>query len=54
MVAINSSAYAEATNNNVSVIQTVPAVTQMRLGFAGTPVLPAAYQPDDPSRLVLI
>jgi hypothetical protein len=26
----------------------------MRLGFAGTPVLPAAYQPDDPSRLVLI
>lgn len=53
MVAINSSAYAEQRINNVSVIQTAPAVTQMRLGFAGTPVLPAAYQLDDPSRLVL-
>jgi type IV pilus assembly protein PilQ len=28
-------------------------VTQMRLGFTGLPVLPAAYQLDDPSRLVL-
>ncbi|KAA0915013.1 type IV pilus secretin PilQ [Psychrobacter sp. ANT_WB68] len=53
MVAISSSAYAEQRINNVSVIQTAPAVTQMRLGFAGKPVLPAAYQLDNPSRLVL-
>ncbi|HSP85181.1 MAG TPA: type IV pilus secretin PilQ, partial [Psychrobacter sp.] len=37
----------------VSVVQTAPAVTQMRLGFSGAPVLPAAYQLDNPSRLVL-
>ena len=53
MVAISSSAYAEQRINNVSVVQTAPAVTQMRLGFAGKPVLPAAYQLDNPSRLVL-
>ena len=53
MVAISSSAYAEQRINNVSVVQTAPAVTQMRLGFAGAPVLPAAYQLDNPSRLVL-
>ena len=53
MVAISSSAHAEQRINNVSVVQTVPAVTQMRLGFAGKPVLPAAYQLDNPSRLVL-
>ncbi|NRD68937.1 type IV pilus secretin PilQ [Psychrobacter okhotskensis] len=53
MVAVNSSAHAAQRINNVSVVQTAPAVTQMRLGFAGLPVLPAAYQLDDPSRLVL-
>ncbi|SLJ85659.1 type IV pilus secretin PilQ [Psychrobacter sp. DAB_AL43B] len=53
MVAISSSAYAEQRINNVSVVQTAPAVTQMRLGFTGAPVLPAAYQLDNPSRLVL-
>ena len=53
MVAISSSAHAEQRINNVSVVQTAPAVTQMRLGFAGAPVLPAAYQLDNPSRLVL-
>ena len=53
MVAVSSSAYAEQRINNVSVVQTTPAVTQMRLGFSGAPVLPAAYQLDDPSRLVL-
>ncbi|AAZ19727.1 fimbrial assembly protein PilQ [Psychrobacter arcticus 273-4] len=53
MVAVSSSAYAEQRINNVSVIQTAPAVTQMRLGFSGAPVLPAAYQLDNPSRLVL-
>ena len=53
MVAISSSAHAEQRINNVSVVQTAPAVTQMRLGFAGKPVLPAAYQLDNPSRLVL-
>ena len=52
-VAISSSAHAEQRINNVSVVQTAPAVTQMRLGFAGKPVLPAAYQLDNPSRLVL-
>lgn len=53
MVAVSNSAHAAQRINNISVIQTAPAVTQMRLGFAGTPVLPAAYQLDDPSRLVL-
>lgn len=53
MVAISSSDHAEQRINNVSVVQTAPAVTQMRLGFAGKPVLPAAYQLDNPSRLVL-
>lgn len=53
MVAVNSSAHAAQRINNVSVVQTAPAVTQMRLGFAGLPVLPAAYQLEDPSRLVL-
>ena len=53
VVAISSSAHAEQRINNVSVVQTAPAVTQMRLGFAGKPVLPAAYQLDNPSRLVL-
>lgn len=53
MVAISSSAHAEQRINNVSVVQTAPAVTQMRLGFNGKPILPAAYQLDNPSRLVL-
>lgn len=53
MVAVSNSAYAAQRINNVSVVQTSPAVTQMRLGFTGLPVLPAAYQLDDPSRLVL-
>lgn len=53
MVAVSSSAHAAQRINNVSVVQTAPAVTQMRLGFAGLPVLPAAYQLDEPSRLVL-
>lgn len=53
MVAISSSAHADQRINNVSVIQTAPAITQMRLGFSSVPVLPAAYQLDDPSRLVL-
>lgn len=53
MVAVSNSAHAAQRINNISVVQTAPAVTQMRLGFAGTPVLPAAYQLDDPSRLVL-
>ncbi len=53
IVAISSTAYAEQRINNISVVQTAPAVTQMRLGFNVAPVLPAAYQLDDPSRLVL-
>ncbi|WP_352259661.1 type IV pilus secretin PilQ [Psychrobacter sp. TB55-MNA-CIBAN-0194] len=53
MVAVSNSANAAQRINNVSVVQTAPAVTQIRLGFAGVPVLPAAYQLDDPSRLVL-
>lgn len=53
MVAVSNSAHAAQRIDNVSVVQTAPAVTQMRLGFAGLPVLPAAYQLDDPSRLVL-
>ena len=53
MVAVSSSAHAAQRINSVSVVQTAPAVTQMRLGFTGLPVLPAAYQLDDPNRLVL-
>ncbi|MGP5224455.1 type IV pilus secretin PilQ [Psychrobacter aquimaris] len=53
MVAVSNSAYAAQRINKVSVVQTAPAVTQMRLGFEGLPVLPAAYQLDNPSRLVL-
>ncbi len=53
MVAVSNSAHAAQRINEVSVIQTAPAVTQMRLGFEGLPVLPAAYQLDNPSRLVL-
>ncbi|MCD6252523.1 MAG: type IV pilus secretin PilQ [Psychrobacter sp.] len=53
MVAVSNSAHAVQRINNVTVVQTAPAVTQLRLGFAGLPVLPAAYQLDDPSRLVL-
>ena len=53
MVAISSSAYADSRINNVSVIQTAPAVTQLRLGFSNAPVLPTAYQLADPNRLVL-
>ncbi|MEN2750031.1 type IV pilus secretin PilQ [Psychrobacter sp. FBL11] len=53
MIAISSTAYAVERIDNVSVVQTAPAVTQLRLGFNGAPVLPAAYQLDDPSRLVL-
>ncbi|MGE6442061.1 type IV pilus secretin PilQ [Psychrobacter sp. NPDC078409] len=53
MVAVTNSAHAAQRIDNVSVVQTAPAVTQMRLGFTGLPVLPAAYQLDDPSRLVL-
>ncbi|KAF0567497.1 Type IV pilus biogenesis protein PilQ [Psychrobacter nivimaris] len=53
MVAVTNSAHAAQRIDNVSVVQTAPAVTQMRLGFTGLPVLPAAYKLDDPSRLVL-
>ena len=53
MVAVTNSAHAAQRIDNVSVVQTAPAVTQMRLGFTGLPVLPAAYQLNDPSRLVL-
>ncbi len=53
MFAIMSSAYAVQRINNVSVVQTAPAVTQLRLGFDEVPSLPSAYQLDDPSRLVL-
>lgn len=53
MIAISSTAYAEQTLNSVAVVQTTPSTTQMRLGFEGTPVIPKAYQLDDPSRLVL-
>ena len=53
MVAVSNSAYAAQRINKISVVQTAPAVTQMRLGFEGLPVLPAAYQLDNPSRLVL-
>ncbi len=53
MMAISSNVYAEPRINSVSVVQTAPTVTQLRLGFGETPVLPAAYQLDDPSRLVL-
>ena len=52
MIAI-SSAYAQLRLNNVSVVQTAPTVTQLRLGFSETPALPTAYQLDNPSRLVL-
>lgn len=53
IVAISISAHADQRINNVSVVQTAPEVTQLRLGFSDTPVLPAAYQLNDPSRLVL-
>ncbi len=53
MMAISSNIYAEPRINSVSVVQTAPTVTQLRLGFGEAPVLPAAYQLDDPSRLVL-
>lgn len=53
MVAVSNHAQAAQRINNVSVVQTAPTVTQMRLSFAGAPALPAAYQLDDPSRLVL-
>ncbi|MGP5542676.1 type IV pilus secretin PilQ [Psychrobacter celer] len=53
MVAVSNHARAAQRINNVSVVQTAPAVTQMRLSFASAPALPAAYQLDDPSRLVL-
>lgn len=53
LFAIMSSAYAEPRIDKVSVIQTTPTATQLRLGFSETPSLPAAYQLDDPSRLVL-
>lgn len=53
MMAISSNVYAEPRINSVSVVQTAPTVTQLRLGFGEAPVLPAAYQLDDPSRLVL-
>lgn len=53
MVAMSSFAHAEQVINNVSVVQTSPAITQLRLGFVGMPVTPTAYQLDNPSRLVL-
>jgi type IV pilus assembly protein PilQ len=53
IMAISSSANADQRLNSISVIQTAPAVTQLRLGFDGAPILPAAYQLEDPSRLVL-
>ncbi|MDN6308896.1 hypothetical protein [Psychrobacter sp.] len=53
IVTVSNNAHAEQRIDNVSVVQTAPTVTQMRLGFAETPVLPAAYQLDNPSRLVL-
>lgn len=53
IAAISTSAYADTRINNISVVQTAPAVTQLRLNFAGAPVLPAAYQLENPSRLVL-
>ncbi len=53
IIVASSSAYADQRINNISVVQTAPTVTQLRLGFSETPVLPAAYQLDDPSRLVL-
>ena len=53
IVAVTNSAHAAQRIDNVSVVQTAPAVTQMRLVFTGLPVLPAAYQLDNPSRLVL-
>lgn len=53
MLVISSSAYAEQRINTLSVVKTAPAVTQLRLGFSEIPTLPAAYQLDDPRRLVL-
>lgn len=53
MVAISSTAYADQRIESISVAQTAPAVTQLRLGFTEAPVIPAAYQLNDPSRLVL-
>ncbi|MGM8888848.1 hypothetical protein ACS8FD_23170, partial [Psychrobacter sp. 1U2] len=35
MIAISSTAYAVERIDNVSVVQTAPAVTQLRLGFNG-------------------
>jgi len=53
LVAITTTAYADQRINNVTVTQTAPAVTQLRLSFNGAPVQPTAYQLKDPNRLVL-
>lgn len=53
LVAVTSVAYADQRINNVTVTQTAPAVTQLRLSFNGAPVQPTAYQLKDPNRLVL-
>lgn len=53
MIAISSTAYAQQSINSVAVVQTTSSTTQLRLGFDGAPIIPAAYQLDDPARLVL-
>lgn len=53
MMAITSAAYAEQTINSVAVVQTAPETTQLRLGFNGAPVIPEAYQLENPTRLIL-
>ena len=53
MMAITSAAYADQTIHSVAVVQTAPETTQLRLGFDGAPVIPDAYQLENPTRLVL-
>jgi type IV pilus assembly protein PilQ len=53
MMAITSASYAAQTINSVAVVQTAPETTQLRLGFDGAPVIPEAYQLENPTRLIL-
>lgn len=53
MMAITSATYAAQTINSVAVVQTTPETTQLRLGFDGAPVIPEAYQLENPTRLIL-
>lgn len=50
---ISSNAMAAQTLERVTVQQMSATSTQMRIGFQGEPIIPSAYQLDNPSRLVL-